>query len=244
MRVHICVCASKYVKITQCISCTLVVLIKKIKIAEYHSQYNGNEKHLPKTEAYVHQLIDDMSWRQQFLHLLHSNLLTVFVSLKSSASWASFPLDPQRKGRCLFEEWRADIHLITDIVFSLWCYGFLIPAEFKTQGNLRSIAFHRSKVPSLLLHSALVSLVHWKLWSKDPHTGKIHLLSCCISLVSCFCRGSSSPFLLSSCTHCWIHLFTLSLLQNYYASQLKIRVVEILAQSPAYFTKMVLLYSS
>lgn len=79
------------------------------------------------------------------------------------------------------------------ILCSLWCYIFLIPTEFKTQGEPQVTAYHRNKAPNLL-HSTLVSLVQRNLQSKDSHTEEIHLLRCCFSLVSHFCKGSSSSF--------------------------------------------------
>lgn len=117
-------------------------------VDEYHSDYDGTKKLSPKTEAICPS----------------SNWCYIVKASSSSICWIliyclgfllmlleyAFHIYPKEKG---------DANLRNDklpfsrslILWSLWCYVFLILPEFKTQGNLRSLPIIETRCPAWFL---------------------------------------------------------------------------------------------
>lgn len=159
MHIYICLCESKCIKkITQCISFTLVMLVKK-KLAEYHSECDGSKKQSSRIEPIDAFVVKARSscicwiliYCRCFVLLMFEYAFHIYSKEKGDANLRNDKLPFSR----------------SLILWSLWCYVFLIPIEFKTQGNLRSLPIIEAR------WSACLFIQHWFLLFSENYNQRI-----------------------------------------------------------------------
>lgn len=113
--------------------------------------------------------------RQQFLHLLNSNLMITFYFYRKQCLRSKLsPWSPRKRETLL---WGRTYCLFSWSLISCLFVILQFPNSWlQNPGEPWINCLHKSKVTSLVLHSIFVSFVQWKLRSKFSHTGKVRLI--------------------------------------------------------------------
>lgn len=106
------------------------------KLDEYHSDCDGNKKQSPKTET----IRPSSNW----CYIVKASnpsicwILIYCLGFLLMLLEYAFHIYPKEKGDANLRNYKLPFSQSL-ILWSLWCYVFLILPEFKTQGNLRSL---------------------------------------------------------------------------------------------------------